>query len=162
MVAPFCYLKGCPKCGGDLVFDHGDWRCWQCGQYYYPTTANDDENSIYEPGEPPGGPPNFDPIHAPDMGQPEGRPAKGRRKGYGPRSTRNIDAVIRANQISNERWQDRNRHVIEYLDQGLSVRQISQLVQRGQRQIRVIRERLADLRAASEGPDGKKALDASG
>ena len=31
----FCYLKGCEKCGGDLVHDDGDWRCWQCGEYYY-------------------------------------------------------------------------------------------------------------------------------
>ena len=28
-------LKACPKCRGDLVFDEGDWRCLQCGTYYY-------------------------------------------------------------------------------------------------------------------------------
>ena len=31
-----CYLKGCTKCGGDLIYDVGDWKCVQCGQYYYP------------------------------------------------------------------------------------------------------------------------------
>ncbi len=31
-----CQLKSCGKCGGDLVQDTGDWRCWQCGRYYYP------------------------------------------------------------------------------------------------------------------------------
>lgn len=29
-------LKGCGKCGGDLVLDGQDWRCWQYGRYYYP------------------------------------------------------------------------------------------------------------------------------
>ena len=28
-------LKGCAKCGGDLVLDEGDWLCLQCGTYYY-------------------------------------------------------------------------------------------------------------------------------
>lgn len=30
-------LACCPKCQGDLVLDEGDWRCMQCGTYYYPT-----------------------------------------------------------------------------------------------------------------------------
>lgn len=29
------HLKACVKCGGDLVLDEGDWRCLQCGSYYY-------------------------------------------------------------------------------------------------------------------------------
>jgi hypothetical protein len=29
------HLKACLKCGGDLVLDEGDWRCLQCGTYYY-------------------------------------------------------------------------------------------------------------------------------
>ncbi len=28
-------LKGCPKCGGDLAMDQGDWLCLNCGSYYY-------------------------------------------------------------------------------------------------------------------------------
>jgi hypothetical protein len=31
-----CLLKSCRKCSGDLVLDGDEWRCWQCGQYYYP------------------------------------------------------------------------------------------------------------------------------
>ena len=27
-------FKACTKCGGDLVFDEGDWLCLQCGRYY--------------------------------------------------------------------------------------------------------------------------------
>ena len=32
----FCQLKNCRKCLGDLVLDGDEWRCWQCGHYYYP------------------------------------------------------------------------------------------------------------------------------
>ena len=28
-------FKACVKCRGDLVFDHSDWLCLQCGTYYY-------------------------------------------------------------------------------------------------------------------------------
>lgn len=30
-------LKGCEKCGGDLLRDDPDWQCFQCGTYYYST-----------------------------------------------------------------------------------------------------------------------------
>jgi hypothetical protein len=51
---------------------------------------------------------------------------------------------------SDERWWVRNANVIRYLDEGLPVREIALLVSRGERQIRVIRERLNDLRAGTE------------
>ena len=28
-------LKGCIKCEGDLFLEGIDWRCLQCGKYYY-------------------------------------------------------------------------------------------------------------------------------
>ena len=28
-------LKGCVKCEGDLFLEDDDWRCLQCGKYYY-------------------------------------------------------------------------------------------------------------------------------
>ena len=28
-------LKGCSKCGGDLVLEDGYWHCLQCAKYYY-------------------------------------------------------------------------------------------------------------------------------
>lgn len=28
-------LKGCVNCSGDLFLDDGDWRCLQCGRYFY-------------------------------------------------------------------------------------------------------------------------------
>lgn len=29
-------LKCCGKCDGDLTLDGDEWRCLQCGTYYYP------------------------------------------------------------------------------------------------------------------------------
>jgi hypothetical protein len=29
-------FEACKKCRGDLVVDNEDWRCFQCGAYYYP------------------------------------------------------------------------------------------------------------------------------
>ena len=97
----------------------------------------------------PPGPYDAASIHPTDPMTQENHPQTGRRKGYRARSTRNIDSVIRAKKASDERWLARNQQVIEYLDKGLSIREVSRLVGRGERQIRVARERLADLRAAS-------------
>ena len=73
-----------------------------------------------------------------------------RRTAYGARAARNINAVIRAKQASDQRWWSRNRYVIECLDRGLSVREVAHLAGRGERQIRVIRERLTDLRSVDD------------
>ena len=62
------------------------------------------------------------------------------------RATRNINSLVQAKITCEERWWDRNRQVIKYLDQGLSVREISNLTHRGPRQVHTVRERLADFR----------------
>ena len=62
------------------------------------------------------------------------------------RSPRNLNSRIVARDRSDNRWWERNRDVVKYLDQGLSVREISSLVSLGERQVRIIRERLHDLR----------------
>ena len=49
---------------------------------------------------------------------------------------------------SDDRWWQKNREVVQYLDEGHTVKEISGLVGQGERQIRVIRERLRDLRAS--------------
>ena len=72
-----------------------------------------------------------------------------RRSNYGSRAARNINSYIHAKSRGEDRWWDRNKQVVEYLDQGLSVQEIAGLTERGPRQIRTIRERLADLRAAA-------------
>lgn len=151
MVAMFCYFKGCTRCDGDLIFDEGDWRCWQCGQYYYAIPDASAEESYPQPldEQPTSGPQDSasDYLTGP---MPEEEGHRSRRRGYGARAERNINSVVRAKATSDERWWARNRQIIEYLDRGVSVREVARLVGKGERQIRVVRERLTDLRAATE------------
>ena len=130
----WCRFKSCRKCAGDLVLEGDEWRCWQCGQYYYPVRT-----LLEMPEEPP------DPELLPaDEEGSERRPNRVRAR----RSPRNINSRIMAKDRSDRRWLLRNREIIRHLDQGLGVREISQLVARGERQIRIVRERLNDLRSA--------------
>jgi len=126
----FLRLKSCARCDGDLVLDEGEWRCWQCGHYYY--------LSPLHPEQP------FEPSSEP--GSSHGHARKGKKR-YGGLAERNINSVVRAKNISDEMWWARNRQIIAYLDEGLTVREISMLTARGQRQIRVVRERLAEMTA---------------
>jgi hypothetical protein len=125
-----CQLKGCGKCGGDLVFDAQDWRCWQCGRYYYP------ERSPWEL--------LLDPAESQHpLGVQAEEPERKRRKAT---RSRRINSAIAATYRSDNRWWGRNQQVISLLDQGKTVREIAEIVGAGPRQIRVIRERLYDLR----------------
>ena len=132
-----CKLKACRKCHGDLILDGDEWRCWQCGIYYYPK------------------PPATDPP--PVAGNTNGslltlgRPLASRLRRRS-RAARDINSVIAAKTRSEDRWWERNKDIIHYLDEGRTVREISFLIDRGQRQIRVIRERLNDLRACGQQP----------
>ncbi|MCH8226611.1 MAG: hypothetical protein IIC97_12175 [Chloroflexi bacterium] len=133
-----CLLKNCRKCNGDLVLDGEEWRCWQCGQYYYPITESLDQRE---------GPPN------PGLAAAIGEIMPSQRKTRVRRSPRNLNSRIVARDRSDSRWWERNRDVVKYLDQGLSVREISNLVSHGERQVRIIRERLHDLR--TNNPEGE-------
>ena len=66
------------------------------------------------------------------------------------RSARDINSIIAAKTQSDDRSWKRNKDIIRHLDEGHTVRDISFLIGRGQRQIRVIRERLNDLRACGQ------------
>ncbi len=133
-----CLLKNCRKCNGDLVLDGEEWRCWQCGQYYYPITESLDQREE---------PPN------PSLAAAIGEIMPSQRKTRVRRSPRNLNSRIVARDRSDSRWWERNRDVVKYLDQGLSVREISNLVSHGERQVRIIRERLHDLR--TNNPEGE-------
>ena len=133
-----CILKACWKCCGDLVLDGDEWRCWQCGRYYYPMPAAADP-----PPESVGA--RRLSINTGNTGN-TGRNGPVRRE-HTRRSTRDINTVITAKDRSERHWWRRNGDVIRYLDEGRTVREISVLIGRGQRQIRVIRERLNDIRA---------------
>ena len=126
-----CLLKNCRKCSGDLILDGDEWRCWQCGQYYYPMSESPE--MLEEP-------PNPKMVVAGGEGSLDETKTRVRR------SPRNLNSRIIAGDRSDNRWWELNREVVKYLDQGLSVREISSLVSHGERQVRVIRQRLHDLR----------------
>ena len=128
-----CQLKSCHKCGGDLVLDGDEWRCWQCGQYYYPKPARVDLPSRFTGQE--RSTPEFAAMASGGRRQPQSR------------SPRHVNSLIMAKIRSDDRWWRKNQEVVSYLDEGRTVKAISALVGRGERQIRIIRERLNELRA---------------
>jgi hypothetical protein len=118
-------FKSCRKCCGDLIQDGDEWRCFQCGRVYYPNRS---------PVEPQPG--------AADLGHVGGERPKVRR------SARHLNPVLAATRFSEEQWWAKNETVIYHLDQGKKVREISEIVGQGPRQIRVVRERLRELRTS--------------
>ena len=122
-------FRSCRKCYGDLVLDGEDWRCWQCGRYSYST--------------PPAKEPPPEPVVAGVPGLALGKTVTGLRRR---RSERGINSIIASTSRCETRWWNKNREVIKYLDEGHTVKEIATLINRSLRQIRVIRERLNDLR----------------
>ena len=130
-----CKFKDCTKCKGDLVLDGDEWRCWQCGTYYYPKEPVMDlplESQI-----------SIQELQDSDC-EPETRRVRARR-----RTMTNINSVIQAKERSESRWWSKNQDIIDRLKEGYSVRDISDLVGKGQRQIRGVQERLKDLSLAA-------------
>ena len=124
-----CQLKCCKKCQGDLVLDGEEWRCWQCGQYYYPPLRE---------GEALEEPPNSVALST------ESVPPRRKLR----RSLRDINSAIAARDRSERRWWIRNLDIIRRLDEGNSVKDVATAVGRGPRQVRVVREKLYDLRSS--------------
>ena len=131
----FYRLKDCGKCGGDLVLDIDEWRCFQCGIIYYPQRPSMELL--------------LDPIEVERPLATDFSPGEAGLDRKVRRSPRRINAVLDANRRSEENWWNRNQQVIHHLDNGSSVRQIAESVGRGARQVRMIRERLYDLRATA-------------
>ena len=130
-----CHLKECQKCQGDLVLDGEEWRCWQCGHYYYP---NIPELQLEGP----------DTMAMADSADLVGGKARRRRRSRW--AVRDINNLIFAKDRSEKRWWDRNSDLIRLLDNGKTVKEIAATAGRSERQIRVIREQLNDLRAVAE------------
>lgn len=145
-----CLFKSCGKCGGDLLRDDLDWRCCQCGHYYYGPRTGDDRNLNGQHDMPdrqkgevfPRDP--YEPERDKAIGVANESADRGRRRGYGARSARNINALIQSKTVGEVRWWDRNKEIIDALNQGLSVRDISGKIGCGQRKVRAVRERLTD------------------
>jgi hypothetical protein len=51
---------------------------------------------------------------------------------------------------SEQRWWSCNAEMIKFLDAGNSVREIAVLIRKSERQVRMIREQLSDLRTVTE------------
>ncbi len=130
-------LKCCNRCNGDLVLDGDEWRCWQCGRYFYPKIAGLQTSPDVSEGE------------TASMMTEEVKPRRHRRPRW---AVGDINSLIVAKLRSEERWWDRNRQIIRYFDEGRPVGEISLLVGRSERQVRVIKEQLHDLRAIQRNP----------
>lgn len=129
-----CKFKDCTKCKGDLVLDGDEWRCWQCGSYYYP---NDPVMDLPQEA-----------VASEMVLQSADCEAGPRRVRARRRTMTNINSVVMAKERSEIRWWTKNQDIIDRLKQGYSVRDISELVGKGQRQIRGVKERLKDLSLA--------------
>lgn len=132
-----CILKGCTKCNGDLVVDGDEYRCWQCGNYYYPKIELPELLPVV-------------PVPQPATSQesvPLGTQRRRRRSRW---AVRDINALIVAKDRSEARWWCRNETIIEHLDGGKSIREIASIVNRSERQVRVVREQLNDMRAVTQ------------
>ena len=128
-------FKNCIKCRGDLVLDGDEWRCFQCGTYYYPN-----EPVMDLPQEELESEPDFD---ASDYD------VNSRRVRVRRRNMPNINSVVKAKERSEIRWWTKNQDIIYRLKQGYTVREISELVGKGQRQVRGVQEQLNDMMSAS-------------
>lgn len=100
-------FRSCRKCYGDLVLDGEDWRCWQCGRYYYPM------------------PPVKDPPPEPALaGQPGlalGKSVAGpKRRG----SVRDINSAIASTNRLAARWWNKHLYVIKYLDESRTAKEM--------------------------------------
>ena len=127
-------FKGCSRCVGDLILEEDVWKCLQCGHYHYPDVPQLVEAGLGESAH----------LAHKDDGQAMTRPR------YRGREDRDINSIIRAKILGDEKWWARNRQVIGYLNEGRPVREIALLTAKGPRQIRVVRERLNDIRAPVE------------
>ncbi len=130
-------FKGCGKCGGDLTLSVDEWRCFQCGARYYPKPSATDLQ--LDPVE------IRQPVAAGDS--PNGADSELQRPKIR-RSARHLVPVSAETKLNEEQWCNKNQQVIRYLDQGMKIREIAEIVGKGPRQVRVVRERLRDLRSA--------------
>ncbi len=132
-----CQLKSCSKCRGDLVLDGDEWRCWQCGQHYYPRRSQEALRDLLQETRP-------EAVSATTQAERlQSRPPRRRAT----RTLRDVNSRISARDRSERRWWLKNMDIVRHLDEGKSVKEISSLVGRGQRQVRIVRERLVDMRA---------------
>ena len=117
-------LKSCNRCLGDLFLEDDEWRCLQCGHYYYP----------HQPGLA---------VGISEISFPSNHNGSRQRKGrFG---GKDVNSAVGAAMRSDQNWWSRNQEIITHLSQGHSVQEVATLTGKGQRQIRAARERLATI-----------------
>ena len=116
------------------MLDGEEWRCWQCGHYYYP--KSDLPELLLD---------DLAPMQL-SVGA-DASSEKPRRRRRSRWAVRDINTLIVAKDRSEKKWWNRNEYLIKLLDGGQTVKAIAQTSGRSERQIRVIREQLNDLRA---------------
>ena len=124
-------FKGYGKCEGDLLMDTDEWRCFQCRRVYYPARTPEEQQldrTAFQGSS----------AVCEDSDRPEVR-----------RSARHLNPVVAASKANEEQWWNKNQQVIFHLDQGKKVREIAEIAGKGPRQIRLVQERLRDLRSAA-------------
>lgn len=128
-------FKSCGKCGGDLKLDLDEWSCFQCGHIYYLERSATELELLLED------------VKTSTSSQDSDGPGSSNHKRR--ITARRLDPSIVASRLDEKAWWSKNHQVIHLLDQGKKVQEIAAIVGKGDRQIRVVRERLRDLRSAA-------------
>ena len=118
-VTMFMQLQSCGKCRGDLVLEEDEWRCLQCGRYYYPNPPCLEETDAVQ-----------------------GR--KWLRRPSGGIAGRSINSVIE----THSRRQARHPQVIAYLKEGRTVEEIAAITGLSPKVIRSVQEHIPEPMAA--------------
>ena len=128
-------LKSCGKCGGDLLDTVGELGCIQCGQYYYPKADL--------------------PLNYPQLtvtASVAGEDNRRKRKRTGGIAGRNINSVVQSQLASTQKWLERNQQVITQLESGRTVTETAEASGQKLRQVRLVAERLRDIRVLTPEP----------
>lgn len=110
-------FKQCGKCHGDLLPNEDEWRCWQCGTYYYPQNAQ--------------------PTCEPDFNEEDSKVD---------RKVSHVNVMIEAHERTFANWWVRNKEIIAFIDKGMTNQEIARRVGKIANTISKIRIELGDYR----------------
>ncbi len=125
-------FKSCGKCGGDLMLDGDEWRCFQCGIHYYPQDAVENLSQVATPV-----------LQTVDTGS------------HSDSTSRPIRTdIISSTKRSGHHWLDNNQAVIDLCKQGRTVQEISEVVGTSRRRIREVKIHLRGMARKREPQSG--------
>ena len=125
-------LKSCRICRGDLALDAEEWRCLQCGRYYYlePALKTALESTAVSPAK------SALLLNGPVIQRRHPRQPGGM-------ASNNLNPLLEARESRDREWKARHGAVIHYLDRGYKIGEIAARTGLSPRNIRSVRERLA-------------------